>query len=31
VATGLTCTSIDLQPIGRQMLAAADAVAERYG
>jgi streptomycin 6-kinase len=27
VATGLTCTSIDLQPIGRQMLAAADAIA----
>jgi streptomycin 6-kinase len=27
VSTGLLCTRIDLQPIGRQMLAAADAVA----
>lgn len=27
VSTGLVCTRIDLQPIGRQMLAAADAVA----
>jgi streptomycin 6-kinase len=27
VSTGLLCTRIELQPIGRQMLAAADAVA----
>lgn len=29
VSTGLLCTQIDLQPVGRQMLAAADRVAER--
>ena len=28
VSTGLLCTKVDLQPIGRQMLAAADAVAQ---
>ena len=26
VSTGLVCTQIDLQPVGRQMLAAADRV-----
>ncbi|HEX6426000.1 MAG TPA: aminoglycoside phosphotransferase family protein [Acidimicrobiales bacterium] len=29
VATGLLCTRIDLQPVGREMLAAADRVARR--
>ncbi|HMC41611.1 MAG TPA: aminoglycoside phosphotransferase family protein, partial [Acidimicrobiales bacterium] len=28
VATGLVCTTIDLQPVGRQMLSAADRLAE---
>src|SRR5262249_62163721 len=28
VSTGLLCTKIELQPVGRQMLAAADRVAE---
>ena len=28
VSTGLLCTKIGLQPVGRQMLAAADRVAE---
>ena len=28
VSTGLLCTDVDLQPVGRQMLAAADVVAE---
>ncbi len=28
VSTGLVCTQIDLQPVGRQMLAAADAVSD---
>jgi streptomycin 6-kinase len=31
VSSGLMCTSIDLQPVGREMLAAADAVALRSG
>ena len=30
VATGLVLTAIDLQPVARQMLAAADQIAERY-
>jgi streptomycin 6-kinase len=30
VSTGLVCAAIDLQPVGRQMLAAADAIAARY-
>jgi streptomycin 6-kinase len=29
VSTGLLCTSVDLQPVGREMLAVADHVAER--
>ncbi len=29
VSTGLLCTKIDLQPVGRQMLAAADALAPK--
>jgi len=29
VSTGLLCTSVDLQPVGREMLAVADRVAER--
>ncbi len=28
VSTGLLCTDVELQPVGRQMLAAADVVAE---
>jgi streptomycin 6-kinase len=28
VSTGLLCTRVDLQPLGRDMLAAADQVAE---
>jgi streptomycin 6-kinase len=31
VSTGLLCTSVDLQPVGRQMLAAADRVAGGRG
>lgn len=30
VSTGLLCTSIDLQPVGADMLAAADRIAVRY-
>ena len=30
VSTGLVCAQIDLQPVGRQMLAAADEIARRY-
>jgi streptomycin 6-kinase len=30
VSTGLICTSIELQPVGRQMLAAADRIAREY-
>jgi streptomycin 6-kinase len=31
VSTGLVCTGIDLQPVGREMLAAAaDRIAEHY-
>jgi len=29
VSTGLLCTEIDLQPVGRQLLAVADRVADR--
>lgn len=29
VSTGLLCTKVDLQPIGRQMLIAADRVAQQ--
>jgi streptomycin 6-kinase len=31
VSTGLLCTRVDLQPVGRQMLAAADFVAAQRG
>jgi streptomycin 6-kinase len=30
VSTGLLCTSVNLQPVGRQMLAAADQIAARH-
>jgi streptomycin 6-kinase len=30
VSTGLIATSIDLQPVGSEMLAAADAIAAQY-
>lgn len=31
VSTGLLCTKVDLQPIGRHMLTAADRIAEQHG